>query len=197
MSEFDLISKSNKLSSLEDKIRSFLGLDLLLYPEYSEKFLDAKLSSFDLDKTLPKKITPHYDLELLYPLLGSKYLLNYDPLEIDNNELILEKVESEIKTLEKLGFTYYQDWTMDFPRVPERVKVPTEMFPLSHKEISKRYVHSSPIFLAANYLFGLYNLDVSCELRQEETRSFIDHNDEKQAGKKYGNTPRKTKSQSS
>ena len=108
----------------------------------------------------------------------------------DISSLTKEEVEKEIKILEKKGFRFLQNWSLEF-RVPDRYKLPSGRI-LEEDELLNFFDKTKPEFGNKKHLeiqeaIHYYHL-INSEVYDEERRdyfSFLDVIDESEARRKY------------
>ena len=93
----------------------------------------------------------------------------------------MENLQIKIENFEKTGYMFYQAWTMDEPRTPDRIKIPSgeimsidELENLEFGEVEKRN--------ALEYYYLLRQLPID---KRDHYDSFIDNTDIENCMVKY------------
>lgn len=98
--------------------------------------------------------------------------------------------EKDLEYYEKIGFDFYQAWTMDNPRVPDRIKMPSGRI-MDINEIDKsleklEFGNLEQIEgIRALEFYGLVRELVVNERQERYPTSFQDNEDMKECGRKY------------
>jgi len=109
-----------------------------------------------------------------------------EQLYLFDSSLFRPRINSQdIVDYEKKDYFYLQEWTMDKPYVPERIKLPSgEIYDIS--EIRKKAEHFTEIQLEMLNALDYYDLIQELELKDRGFYpSFIDENDKINMSGKY------------